>query len=220
MIKENLLKIIPEINNRLISIDHPYSYSYPGNYSILDRPIIFGSIGIASKVKNTHLIFQLAYNFRKFVKNGVVKFKILGKSISDILPFQNNYVDHNVSKVMIPNEEYYQNIKFVHYFVFFYGNDLYSLSPSGVFFDALEYEKPIIGIKNDMLTHYFKRFGEIGYLCENLEEMSSLINKIINDFPITDYESQVINIRNAKKRIEINVIKDGFWESISSQFDK
>jgi hypothetical protein len=101
MIKKNIIKLYPENINRIISIDHPYNYSYSSNILINDKPIIIGSIGIASIVKRTHLIFQLAYNLRDFVRNGFVRFKILGKSNSDILPFQNNYVYHNFSKVMI-----------------------------------------------------------------------------------------------------------------------
>ncbi len=214
MIKNNLCDIIPKIKNKIISIDHPYSYSNKELIREVIKPIQIGSIGIASKSKNTHLIFYLASALKNNINNGSVKFKILGKSIPDILPYKNHYVDYIYIKTMIPEVEYYKQIESLSYFIFFYGNDLYSLSTSGVFFDALDNEKPIIALKSDLFNYYFNRFGDIGYLCEDIEEMIELIGVLSTRFSNQKYNIQVENIRKAKKSLDINIIKKTFWDAL------
>lgn len=214
MIKNNLCETIPKIKDKIISIDHPYSYSNKELIPEVIKPIQIGSIGIASKSKNTHLIFHLASALKKNINNGNVKFKILGKSIPDILPYKNKYVDYNYINTMIPEGEYHKQIESLSYFVFFYGNDLYSLSPSGVFFDAINNEKPIIALKNDLFNYYFNRFGDIGFLCEDIEEMIELIGVLSTNFSNQKYNLQIANIRKAKKNLNINTIKKTFWDTL------
>lgn len=215
MIKNNLCDTIPKIKNKIISIDHPYSYSNKDLIPKVIKPIQIGSIGVASKSKNTHLIFHLANALKKNINNGNVKFKVLGKSIPDILPYKNQYVDYNYIKSMIPEGEYQKQIESLSYLIFFYGNDLYSLSPSGVFFDAINNEKPIIALKSDLFNYYFNRFGNIGFLCDDIEEMIELIGVLSTNFSNQKYNLQIANIRKAKKCLDINIIKKTFWDTLN-----
>lgn len=213
-IEINLVKLIPETKNRVISIDHPYQYTSNFQNFKLSKPIKIASIGIAAKVKNTHFIFELANMLKEQVINKLVVFQILGKSINDIIPYKNSYVEFERNNKMIEIDKYQDQIRGVDFFIFFYDNNLYSLSPSGVFFEALEFEKPIIALKNDMFVYYFKRFGDIGYLCDNLTEMAQIIFNILYEFDLKKYEIQMENIRKAKREMDIISVSTTFTKKV------
>jgi hypothetical protein len=211
MIQKNLLEEIPEVKNKVFWIDHPYKYSVVPHENMISFPLVIGSIGIASKTKNTHFIFKLSDILEDIVVNKNLRFKILGKSMKDILPFQNNNVEYTYQNVMIPKDEYQRDIELLHYIIFFYDNNFYSLSPSGVFFDAVEFEKPIIALKSDLFIYYFERFGNIGYLCDSLEDISILLKELVINFPEDQYFIQIDNIRKIKKTIDIENLTKIFW---------
>jgi hypothetical protein len=213
IIKTNLSILIPDILDRIIVIDHPYDYKYVKKCLKIMGPICIGSIGVASLSKKSHLIFDLAYNLKQYVEFGSIKFKIVGRLNSDISNFYNDYVTRVSNDNMLPVLEYHKEIESLDFFIFFYGNDLYSLSPSGVFFDAMEYEKPIIAIKNDFFNYYFERFGDIGYLSDNKADMGNLIAGLSQNFNTNKYNQQVKNIQKAKLFMSINTISIEFWKS-------
>ncbi len=213
MIKKNLLDEIPEVENKVFWIDHPYKYSFVPHKKKISFPLVIGSIGIASKTKNTHFIFKLSDILKDIVGNKNLKFKILGKSMKDILPFQNNNVEYTYQKVMIPKDEYQRDIQLLRYIIFFYDNNFYSLSPSGVFFDAVEFEKPIIALKSDLFIYYFERFGNIGYLCDSVEDMGILLRELVLNFSEDEYFIQIDNIRKIKTTINIENLSKIFWNN-------
>ena len=86
---------------------------------------------------------------------------------------------------------------------------------SGTFFDAVKYLKPIIAINNSELSHYFEKFGDIGYLCESTDEMKQIILDIANNPPSRRYTEQQSCLLEARKFFHCDNQKDAFrklWE--------
>jgi glycosyltransferase involved in cell wall biosynthesis len=218
-IKNNLLKSYPYLAKKIISIDHPFNYSEINDQIDYSYPLSFGCIGIASKEKNTHFIFELAKHLKTHIINEKLRFIILGKTLSNISPYGNDFVNYNISKSMVPAEEYYQNIMKTDFFLFFYDNYCYNYSPSGVLFDSFQFEKPLVVIKNDMFVYYFNRFGDIGYLCDDIDQMKSVIGNLTNNFDSNRYSQQVLNIKKIKKAIGIDLLSENFWLQTNSFID-
>ncbi len=75
-------------------------------------------------------------------------------------------------------EEIEEQIRDVHYFLFFYPQDSYELTTSGAFFDAITYCKPIIFLKNYCFDYYYDKY-KFGYRCDDIDELSSNMKRII-----------------------------------------
>ena len=92
------------------------------------------------------------------------------------------------------------------YSIYTYSLNSYKLIASGAFLDAINFEKPMIAIKNDYMNYYFEKYGNLGYLCDSYEELKDRIIYLINNFPAKEYLEQVKNIQQIKKNESINKI--------------
>ena len=94
----------------------------------------------------------------------------------------------------------YQILVQIDYALFTYKLNSYKYTASGALIDAINFEKPIIALSNDYVKSYFDIYGNIGYLCNSYEELKNKIITITKNFPKEEYEIQVKNIQNIKKR--------------------
>ena len=82
------------------------------------------------------------------------------------------------------------------------------MTASGAFTDAVNFEKPIIAIRNEFFDYYFKKFGNIGYLFDNIDDMAEKMIEIIERKPQEEYLVQKENIKKLKKNIDIMYIAE------------
>ncbi len=73
--------------------------------------------------------------------------------------------------------EYVERLAGMHYVCMPYGAGHYRYSPSGVLADALALARPILAFDLPIFRDLFDRFGDIGHLCRNAEEMAELIRQ-------------------------------------------
>ena len=59
-----------------------------------------------------------------------------------------------------------------------------------VFVDALSFGKPGIYLRNPFVEHYFERMGDIGYLCDSLDQVQETVESILLRFPLERYRAQ------------------------------
>jgi hypothetical protein len=204
VIRDNLLKLIPMDGKKVISIDHPFPYTFCSEkYEPNDEQLKMGTIGVASAHKNTHYIFQLGQDFQKEIADRKFTLSIVGKLDHSMHSYTNNHVVFMQSQDLLSRNEFEKKIKTLDYALFFYDNRYYQLCSSGAIFDAFQYEKPIIAMKNDFFEYYFNRFGNIGYLCNSYDEIKNKIREIIQVFPSEEYNLQVANLRRAKEELSI-----------------
>ncbi|HAU54951.1 MAG TPA: hypothetical protein DCW66_17515 [Sphingobacterium sp.] len=214
VIKENLKAYDFLPTNSLLSIDHPYDYRevHPPNSSKLNS-LNLGTIGIGSINKRTHNLFLLADTFKNQVLSNEISLNLIGTMLPDLEPFVNAYVKTNGSNMILSKREFEDKISELHYSLFFYDNEFYSLCASGAFFDAVKFEKPILAIKNDYFSYYFDRLGNIGHLFDNLEDMVSKIEALLSGGFEKEYNEQVENLQKAKKTLSIeNISRDFFYQ--------
>jgi hypothetical protein len=210
-VQNKLFEMFPTFEKRsVISIDHPYNYTELSNELINQEYLTIANIGTGLMNKNSHLLYKIAELQSINILNRKVKFKQIGNVSKEVLSYSNEHVEILNNNEFIPFEIFEKNIIEGDYFIYFFKeNSLYDLCPSGTFFDAIKYNKPIISLRNPFFEYYFEKLGNIGYLCNSIEEMNDLINQLLIERN-TVYIEQKIALAEAKKIMSIDTIQKSF----------
>ena len=192
-IKSNLIQEIPLLEGRVFSLQFPYLFStenpnHQGSFSSLGSGangiINFTSAGVGTFKKGTDNFFDLSNkigtNFpgaSHFVHVGKLGDKELNKCLSD-------HVEVYGNSEMLSGREYRSILSRANFLVFFYPGDSYQFGVSGVLLDAIKYEIPIIAIGNDLFFYCQKIIGDIGWICDSVAEVESVVRSILLKPPI------------------------------------
>jgi len=100
-------------------------------------------------------------------------------------------------------DEYYNKFKQTGYVVITYLQN-YLFSCSGVFIDSIINLKPVICLESWMANYFFDKYGDIWFICKNLDDLIDkilLFQKYSPEEKKSIYESHVKNINLAKHDI-------------------
>ena len=87
-----------------------------------------------------------------------------------------------------------------HYILLFlYDKGSYKLTASGAILEAIWNQKPIIALHNYYFDYIFEKFGDLGFLCDSIDELVNKINEIALDREILTHFSE--NLKNAKEAL-------------------
>lgn len=200
VIKKNLLKKYPSMEKQLFSIDHPYSFSKNNINKRFDNKIIISTCGITAYEKGLNNI----YKFIDKIENNF-EFKHIGKSINEI---QDKYVKYFPYKNEVISQKEYKNlIDKLDYILILYPNDSYKLTASGVYFDCIKFNKPLLGLKNEYFEYMFEKYGEIGKLFNTIEEIIDYLKK---NREILEQEQNIFwkNMEKIRETLNKNVEKN------------
>lgn len=181
-IKTHLRKYVTKaVDSRVVAILHPYKYD-ERSFLLKERKKswVFGAIGTQMLMKNSHFIFQLAEKLKQEVLNREFQLITIGKILPEIIPFKNNLVDNRQTDTFVPQVIFEQEIANLDFVLFFYDNDAYQLCASGAIFEVIRMGLPVVSLYNDYFDWLFEKYGAFGFLCQNLEEMKSVLLKIQN----------------------------------------
>ncbi|MCR9636265.1 hypothetical protein NB491_09785 [Vibrio alginolyticus] len=212
-IYDNLVDLYP--STKFLHIEHPIQDSPNVRLKNLrDKKNIFGAFGIQSSNKRSEKIYEISSLLPdEFFSNNILT--TVGVSDESFSYDLNERVEHRcrgtLKECLIPFDEFMANVKDIDFVLFFSENDSrYELTPSGVFSDCIALNKPIIAIKTSMLISYFEKYGELGYLCENIEDM---VEKIIN---IAQEEECLKTIKLNLDGVKTKLSKDYYVEKINA----
>lgn len=211
-IKNNLLAVLPIMREYIISIDHPYIYiKHNEQEHNNEENIKLAFLGVGHKQKGIEAYLHIANKIMDDPNLSKRANFIVNGHVPDIT-IANSLLENNIKIIgnnnPISMAEYIKNGLNIDYAVFLHDKDSYSLRASGVFFDAVNFCKPIISTKNSFIEHYFKKYGDIGYLCETKEEMVDIIESILLNGSIEKYEQQVGNIISLRNDLSIESIAE------------
>ena len=67
--------------------------------------------------------------------------------------------------------------------------------------DSIAFIKPIIALKHQYFNYLFRKAGNIGFLCNDIEELNLLVNRIIRKDKelLSQYQSQQDNLKKLMK---------------------
>lgn len=189
--------------------------------SDLSTPIRFGHIGSAGKRKNVDKLYDIASINSDLVKSKKIEFWVVGILEDSIKQHLNANVKNLVNDQIntpLSREKYDSEVANLDYSMFFYGQNDFLLRSSAAFFDAIFYEKPIIAIKNRFFVDMFVVNGEMGYLCEDVDEMNALIEGIVlnRELSLKSYKLFIDNIQAYKKTLSIDNIAADLKDQLKS----
>lgn len=220
IIKQNFFKLFPQFSSsNVIAIDHPYEYEQDNIFAnVTKKPIKIANVGTALMLKNSHFLFELAEKCNQLIDAGKIQFTQIGNVSTEVYKYANSNVKilHH-SGSFIHTVDFEKSLMEADYFVYFFTHgSYYDLCASGTFFDAIKYNKPIIALSNTFFDYYFEKLGNIGYLCNSLEEMKLVIEKITLDSNVEIYKQQIRNLNAAKELLSIKNITSDFSRQYSS----
>lgn len=213
LVKKGLLK-----SEEVLEIEHPYSdlghQIIDKNISIL--PLKLAHIGsMEVKRKNSHYIYKLA---QILFDEGIQKDKLLFQTIGLITPsvtlYKNNIVEEVVGNEKeskpkyLSRQNYEKALSDVNYTLFFYPEMEYVFRASGAIVDTISFEKPVITLNHPYFDYLFAKAGNVGYICDSLEDMKDLLKNIVSNpgFYEAEYIQQCTNLRNFKSQLSVEKI--------------
>jgi hypothetical protein len=215
-IRRAALARLPGLTDHLSSLDHPCFFHSPQPESN-SLPLRIGAIGIGGRSKGTHLFFQLAERCRQQIREGELEFIVIGpifdKKISEIP----DYVQCHSPHTPLQRSEYEQLISSIDYGMFLYDRGAYQMTASGAFMDAMAFARPVIALENPFFAYYFKQFGNIGHLCNDVDKIGDLLQNLLQ-LKQEQYHDQVQNIIEGRKRISLPELGRGLEKTITARF--
>jgi hypothetical protein len=183
-IYRNLVEVLPSFaSQNVIVLDHPYPFTVPPKVDKRSSPVVFSTLGVATRAKNTHYFFQLAKAAAALHLN--YKFNVCGRVYPNMQKFLNEYVNYRQGFGPLSREELDKLTLESHFTVFYYENSDYSLCSSGSFWDSINAEIPLLYVRNDYFDYYASIAGPIGIPFNSPEDLNSYL--------LTEFKEEIIN---------------------------
>lgn len=194
-IKENLIEKKLLSSSQIFSIQHPLAQIKNTSLQKSEKaPLNLLHIGVANLRKNSNEINVLA----QLLKNDTSSIQILGRTEIEL---DEGIILLSKDNRAIPQHVFEETIANADYALSFISEPEYVYRVSGSLLDAIIYAVPILALKHPAVNELFKLGGNIGYLFNNVEEMSEMImdiSKNRNQY-IEEYHLQKKNLIALKK---------------------
>jgi len=162
--------------------------------------IRFAALGVQCNEKNSYKIEEIAESNSDLIENSQLEISTIGRVEYKYNPESLvNHIGLKYDDYLIPSAEFERLILEQHYLLFFIGKE-YDLKTSGVLFDAIKFQKPILAIRCNLVSFYFNKFGDIGHLYNDMNEMKEGVRNIRSSFNLERYKKQVDNLSIAKEK--------------------
>lgn len=180
-----------DLLKRFHSIDHPViTKKGHTKKEVTERKnngiIHVGTVGVLNKYKGSDNYIELINRLKSDKR---IKFSIVGQIQNDLDTFKQLNVKTATSPDrMIPFEEFKKMTEELDYILLLYPTDTYKAIASGAFLDTLRFNKPLIGLSTAYFEYFFQKYGEVGTLVSNIDEMADVIKTLPSkEYPIYDY---------------------------------
>jgi len=202
---------------RIVTIEHPI-VDKVGSFGALNGNItIFAHIGSAMSKKRSDIFVKLADSFEEAIALGRTAFHMIGK-------LDPEYLHINLSNVKVVSEQnrslsqqdYERYIHQADYAIFTFDKDNYVYRVSGALMDAILYRKPLVALKQDYIEYLFEQGGNIGFLCDTVEEMRLIIKRLIDRDPVllTQYQEQQMHLGLLRDKFSIESVEQQLRKQI------
>lgn len=200
---------------QFVSVGHPYIFSKNNNpIKKRNNKYCLGTVGEFAKSKGAESFIKLV---KRFTNREDVSFSVTGSVAYgyDELLACNVSLPSKTGKGPLDSSEYERRISELDCILYFYPHDSYRLTASGAILDAVKFEKPIIAIRNNYFDYFFSKYGEIGYLVNDIEEMEEIILPILNnkmDIQI-DFASIKQKLSPERISVELKLVLDRIFDN-------
>jgi len=195
-------QVLPRAAGHFAVLETPYFWAEQTNQPPPQVPerISFGHLGVANSSKGFDSFLRLAATVTR--QTNMSRFVLAGSvSTPGDYPHAGDDIEGIGSELLTP-DEYVRRASSITYAVNLSDPAHYRLVASGSFLDALSFVKPVIQLRNPNVDYYFKKIGDIGYLCDNLDEVQATVLSLAREMPIARYRQQCENILRGRQMFE------------------
>lgn len=198
-IRNEMIKIMPSLRERVSVIDHPVPVNEgEPNMCDLSAPLRLGFLGLATEDKGFPFYVRLASEFSKKYSQRV-EFHAIGSLPCDQKRLEMVALKRKPGLQKLDRDKFTQYLKELHFVCFPYQGGHYKFSASGALLDSIGWEKPFIAMRLPIFENLFSRFGDIGYLCDTETEFRETIDGIIMYQDAARYRRQTLTLRKVKE---------------------
>lgn len=163
-------------------------------------------IGLYGQAVNENAI-RIINEYNEKYDNGTVIFHVLARDESEVIGLKN--VIRLNDKEHVSDEELVGYIRSFDYILVPYDKDQYKVCSSGIFYDAISYEIPLLMLDSPHLRYYSKY--DIGIIANSIEKMA----RTISDLYI--HSDDAIEYRINEKELKTNAMSDNVY-TLSKMF--
>lgn len=197
---ESILQALKELQPRAalhtVAFELPFSWSEKTLTSGLrssPSPVIFGYFGASGgRGKGFDRFAQLAAEFHSAYPGA--RFTMVGHLSTDADRLRYGGVPEDFPTHPLTQAEYADRARLVTYAISVTDSYVYRAGACSSFLDALSSIKPGIYLRNPYIEACFTKMGDIGYLCDTMDDVRSCIRAVLIDFPASRYMDQCTNI--------------------------
>lgn len=212
-IHRSLTQVQPAVATHFKILDHPYFQEdrppHAPDEGDPPRPLRFGYFGVSPK--GFDAFAQLAREI--LTQNAQVEFILVGFLRDGDAQSDYPGITGLSDKPLTP-EEYRRRAATLTYAVGTADPAHYRLVANATFLDALSFGKPGVYLRNAFVADYFRKMGDIGYLCDSYEEMRATVLSLVREFPTERYRKQRDNIRRGREIFAPQLLARGLREIV------
>lgn len=180
---------------KFIRIDHPYIFKKIEIKEPIkeDDLLSIGTVGVLSKNKGMDSFIEFVSK-SNVLQKGKIKTSIIGKIDGDSSLIANLGIATSFNNQIISRNILEESINKLDFILFFYPKESYKITASGAIMDAISARKPILALKNDYFEYIFDKYGEFGYLFDEIDQMINKLNELISNRQIVDFDFEKIQL--------------------------
>jgi glycosyltransferase involved in cell wall biosynthesis len=194
-IREDLNRIAPQIAGRVFSIELP---SLLGELQAAGGthqppPLRFGFVGGGRSAKGLARYLKLVRDVH--ARDPGVEFRLVGSVPQSVAEDDLRGLDW--SRLKLPLDEYVARIRALSHVIWLGDADHYRLVASASLADVAAIGVPVVCQRSPFSEHLFRRFGDIGWLCDSADEVHTRICQLLDRFPAEHDAAQRRRLRSA-----------------------
>jgi hypothetical protein len=185
----------------------------------LQYPVRIGLVGQATPGKGVDPFLETAKLFKEKY-NGSVEFYLLGRVFpgDDVSRFA--CLDGPVSTEGLTRHDFRALLAKLHFVFLPLQPRYYRFAASGALLDAITWLKPVIATSLPIVADIFVRYGDVGYLCDDIEKMHQMLHSVLTKIDPRHYAAQVEAMRRVRQdRLPVALAQD-FRTKLHSWFPK
>jgi hypothetical protein len=214
-IKNNLSSLFNP-TKKLIVIDQPYLYHDIEEKNNITNNSVFtlGILGRFDHSKNINEFYLFLDLLAQEISENKLIIKIIGKVNCEI-PSKYKRLIKFYNRVLT-KEEFEKEVSQLNFVISFTDKNYYKATPSGVFFDCIKWEVPILSLNNDFVKYYLKKYSKVGEAFTTTTEMVEFIkeNFFSSNFKVNKYPRYIENIKGLKYQLSLENLKEKFSSQI------
>jgi hypothetical protein len=191
-IRDAIQEMVPWLQGSVDAIPHPLPVNRPSTPPRPSprSPVRIGFLGLASTAKGFAIFARLAEHCDRH------------HPPDSPAPAPTPWVRSLVTSDQVPRDLFIRSVEGLHYVCLPYEPGRYTFVASGVLPDAIAFARPVIAFPTRVISDFFRRHGDIGFLCRKESDLVHVVAQLAGGIDPERHERQVSNMWHLRQTRE------------------